>query len=65
MFSLGGGFTGSGPEMTINWHIDNHFSTLATCWSYRIDDDDLPRLSFETFATSVPNMCAAVKIMTY
>ena len=38
-FFLGGRFTGSGPEMKTNWHVDNHFLTLSTRWSYQFDDD--------------------------
>ena len=46
---LSGRFTGSEPEMKINWLIDNHFLTLSTRWSYHFDDDMLPRYGFETF----------------
>ena len=36
---LSGSFTGSGPEMNINWHVDNYFLTFSTRWSYRFDND--------------------------
>ena len=55
---LGASFTGSEPEMTINGHVG---STLSTRRSYRINDAKLPRLSFETFGTSVPKLSTSVK----
>ena len=58
-FFLGERFTGSAPEIKTNWHIDNHFLTLSTCWSYQFDDDMLPRCGFETFGTGVPKISAS------
>ena len=59
-FFLSGRFTGSGPEIKTNWHVDNHFLTLSTHWSYQYDDDMLPRCAFETFGTGVPKIIASV-----
>ena len=59
-FFLGGRFTGSEPEIKTNWHVDNHFLTLSTHWSYQFDDDLLLRCAFETFGTGVPKISASV-----
>lgn len=47
--------------MKTNWHVDNHFFTLSTRWSYQFDDDMLSRCGFETFGTSVPKISASVR----
>ena len=57
---MGGRFTGSGPEMKTNWHVDNNFLTLSTRWSYQFDVDMLPRCNFETFGIGVPKISAIV-----
>jgi len=46
--------------MKTNWHVDSHFLTLSTRWSYKFDDDMLPRCGFETFGTDVPKISASV-----